>query len=83
MRGNNEAAAATLGAMTSYPATIVAVTPECATVRIDASGQEIRLSHEAHNRVPEEVRAVGVAGFVSFPKAPPVFTPKRSSGNGQ
>ena len=68
--------------MTSYPATIVAVTPEAATVRLDASGQEIKLGHEAHNRVPAELRTVGVTGYVSFPKAPPVFTPEPPQGAG-
>lgn len=61
-----------------YPATIVAVTPENATVRLETSGQEIRFGHEAHNRLPEDWRTVGRTGFVSFPKVPPVFTPEKS-----
>lgn len=75
-RGNLRDAAATLGRMTYYPATVVAVTPESATVRLETSGHEIRLAHGAANRVPEDLRAVGKTGFVSFPKAPPVFTPE-------
>jgi hypothetical protein len=60
--------------MSFYPAVVVAVDSVSATVRIEATGKQIVLSHTAHNAVPMEARQVGVKGYISFPKAPPVFT---------
>lgn len=69
----------TLGRMTFYPATIVAVDANAATVRFDQNGHTIVLPHNAHNQVPQELREVGRRGFVSFPKAPPVFTEQQKN----
>jgi hypothetical protein len=63
--------------MTYYPAVIVSVDPEAATARIEATGKQIRFLHTAHNAIAPEARRVGAKGFISFPKAPPVFTPER------
>ncbi len=60
--------------MSFYPAVIVSVDSEAATARIEATGKQIVFPHNAHNSVPPEVRKVGAKGFISFPKAPPVFT---------
>lgn len=65
--------------MTFYPATIVAVDAQAATVRFDRNGHTIVLPHSASNRVPEELLEVGFRGFVSFPKAPPVFTAQQQN----
>ena len=32
------------------------------------------LAHNAYNAVPAVSRVVGAKGYISFPKAPPVFT---------
>ena len=60
--------------MSFYPAVVVAVDSISATVQIEATGKRIVLAHNAHNAVPAEARQVGVRGYISFPKAPPVFT---------
>ena len=60
--------------MSFYPAVVVAVDAETATVQIEATGKRIVLGHNAHNAVPMEARHVGAKGYISFPKAPPVFT---------
>ena len=60
--------------MSFYPAVVVAVDSNSATVQIEATGKRIVLAHNAHNAVPAEAREVGVRGYISFPKAPPVFT---------
>ena len=60
--------------MSFYPAVVVAVDDESATVQLEATGKRIVLAHKAHNAVPMEARQVGVKGYISFPKAPPVFT---------
>jgi hypothetical protein len=60
--------------MSFYPAVVVAVDAVSATVRIEATGKQIVLNHAAHNAVPMEARQVGVKGYISFPKAPAVFT---------
>lgn len=60
--------------MDFYPATIVAVDEKAATARFDTTGHEIRFWHNAHNALPLEARQTGVKGFVSFPKAPAMFT---------
>jgi hypothetical protein len=62
--------------MSFYPAVIVAVDANTATVQIEATGKRIVLSNTAANAVPGEARRVGVKGYISFPKAPPVFTPQ-------
>jgi hypothetical protein len=62
--------------MSFYPAVVVAVDSESATVQLEATGKRIVLAHKAHNAVPMESRQVGTKGYVSFPKAPPVFTPQ-------
>jgi hypothetical protein len=62
--------------MSFYPAVVVAVDSETATVEIEATGKKIVLAHKAHNAVPMEARQVGARGYISFPKAPPVFTPQ-------
>lgn len=62
------------GAMSFYPAAIVAVNAESAVARIEATGKQIVFPHTAHNAVPTPARQVGAKGFISFPKAPPVFT---------
>lgn len=64
--------------MDFYPATVVAVDEQAAVIRFESNGHEIRFSHTAHNALPIEARQVGVRGFVSFPKAPPVFTLERA-----
>jgi hypothetical protein len=61
--------------MSFYPAVVVAVDSESATVQIEATGKKIVLGHGAHNAIPVQARQVGAKGYVSFPKAPPVFTP--------
>ena len=60
--------------MSFYPAVVVAVDSNATTVQIEASGKKIVLAHNAHNAVPIESREVGTKGYISFPKAPPVFT---------
>ncbi len=60
--------------MSFYPAEIVLVDDKASTARIEATGKQIILPHDAHNAVPPEVRKVGAKGYISFPKAPPVFT---------
>ena len=64
--------------MSFYPAEIVAVDQNAATARIEATGKLIVFPHAAANAVPESARRVGAKGFISFPKAPPVFTEKAS-----
>ena len=60
--------------MSYYPAVIVSVDSDTATAVIEATGKQIVLSNVAANAVPSEFRRVGAKGFISFPKAPPVFT---------
>jgi hypothetical protein len=60
--------------MSYYPAVIVSVDAETATALIEATGKRIVLANTASNAVPSEFRRVGAKGFISFPKAPPVFT---------
>jgi hypothetical protein len=43
-------------------------------VRCESSGQQIIFSHDEHNAVPVHLRQTGAKGFVSFPKAPTVFS---------
>jgi hypothetical protein len=62
--------------MSFYPAVVVAVDSNSATVEIEATGKRIVLANNAYNAVPMESRRVGVKGYISFPKAPPVFTPE-------
>jgi hypothetical protein len=61
--------------MSFYPAVVVAVDSNSATVQIEATGKRIVLGHSAHNAIPMAARQVGAKGYISFPKAPPVFTP--------
>ena len=61
--------------MSFYPAVVVAVDSSSATVQIEATGKKIVLAHSAHNALTEEMRHVGAKGYISFPKAPPVFVP--------
>jgi hypothetical protein len=65
--------------MSFYPAVVVAVDSESATVQIEATGKRIVLGHNAHNAVPMEARRVGAKGYISFPKAPPIFTAEAQS----
>jgi hypothetical protein len=60
--------------MSFYPAVIVSVNSETAIVQIEATGKQIVFPHAAHNAVPAASRQVGAKGFISFPKAPAVFT---------
>jgi hypothetical protein len=60
--------------MSFYPAVVVAVDANTTTVQIEASGKKIVLAHNAYNAVPAASRLVGAKGYISFPKAPPVFT---------
>ncbi len=60
--------------MSFYPAEIVSVNDDRVLVRIEATGKEIAFHHNAHNSIPPETRLPGTRGFISFPKAPPVFT---------
>lgn len=60
--------------MSFYPAEIVAVDDKAAIARIEATGKQIVFPHDAHNAVAPAVRKVGAKGYISFPKAPPVFT---------
>jgi hypothetical protein len=60
--------------MEYYPAEIVAVDAETATVRMERTGKLIIFRHREYNAVPPELRVVGAKGYISFPKAPPVFT---------
>lgn len=62
--------------MSFYPAVVVAVDSNSTTVQIEATGKRITLAHTAHNALPEQARVVGAKGYISFPKAPPVFTPE-------
>lgn len=66
--------------MSFYPAMVVAVDTEKSTVRIEATGKQIVLPHHASNAVPPEARQIGIRGFISFPKAPPIFTLHESLG---
>jgi hypothetical protein len=70
-------------AMSFYPAVVVAVDSNSATVQIEATGKRIILAHNAHNAVPMESRNVGTKGYISFPKAPPVFTPESQAAVSQ
>jgi hypothetical protein len=65
--------------MEFYPAIIVAVNQESAIARIEATAQQIVFPHSAFNAVPADVRQVGVKGFISFPKVPPVFTAEKAA----
>ena len=65
--------------MTFYPAVVVAVDATSATVEIQATGKRIVLAHTAHNAVPADSRHIGARGYISFPKAPPVFTAEQSA----
>ena len=60
--------------MSFYPAVVVAVDSNSATIEIQATGKKIVLAHDAHNALATEARQVGIRGYISFPKAPPVFT---------
>jgi hypothetical protein len=60
--------------MEFYAAEIIAVDAETATARFDSTGKKIVFRNKDFNAVPGELRIVGARGFVSFPKAPPVFT---------
>ena len=62
--------------MSFYSAVVVAVDSSSATVQIEATGKRIVLAHSAYNAVPVAARQVGAKGYISFPKAPPVFTPE-------
>lgn len=64
--------------MSFYPATIVAVNSDAAIVVIEQTGKQIVFPHTAANAVPTELRQVGTKGFISFPKAPPVFTAEKA-----
>jgi hypothetical protein len=68
------ARAAYLPRMSFYPAVIVSVDAQAAVVRLEETGQQIVFPHAAHNALPPEARQVGAKGFISFPKAPAVFT---------
>jgi hypothetical protein len=59
--------------MKSYPATVVAVDAQQATVRLEQTGQEIVFAHSSFNALPAELRQVGTKGFIHFPKPPPSF----------
>ncbi len=65
--------------MEFYPAIIVAVNTESAIARIEATGKQIIFPNSAFNAVPPDVRQVGAKGFISFPKAPPVFTAEQAA----
>lgn len=60
--------------MEFYPAEIVAVDAETATAKFLTNGKQIVFRHRDYNAVPADMRIVGAKGYVSFPKAPPVFT---------
>jgi hypothetical protein len=61
--------------MSFYPAVVVAVDSNSATVQLEATGKKIVLAHSAHNALAAEMRHIGAKGYISFPKAPPVFVP--------
>ena len=65
--------------MSSYPAVIVSVDERAAKARIEATGHVIEFPHTSPFAVPDEARAVGAKGFISFPKAPAVFTLEKAS----
>ena len=48
--------------------------PDSTVVLMEQTGKQIVFSNTSANAVPPELRRVGVRGFISFPKAPPVFT---------
>lgn len=60
--------------MMYYPATVVEVDGTQAVVRFEETGHQIRFAHAAHNALPEHLRKIGARGFVSFPRAPAMFT---------
>jgi hypothetical protein len=60
--------------MEYYSAEIVSVDAETATARMDSTGKLIVFRNRDHNAVPADLRRAGVRGFISFPKAPPIFT---------
>ena len=62
--------------MSYYPATVIVADESKIVVRFEESGHKIAFPHDAYNAVSTHLRQVGVKGFVSFPKAPPVFTEK-------
>jgi hypothetical protein len=65
-------------AMEFYAAEIVAVDADTATARFESSGKEIKFRHRDFNAIPADMRIVGARGYISFPKAPPVFTRERA-----
>lgn len=65
--------------MSFYPAVVVAVDSNSATIEIEATGKRIVLAHSAHNAIAADLRHVGAKGYISFPKAPPVFVPLANS----
>ena len=62
--------------MSYYPATVVVADESKIVVRFEESGHQIVFPHTAHNAAPVHLRQCGAKGFVSFPKAPPVFSDK-------
>lgn len=60
--------------MSFYPVTVIAVDAFKVVVKFETNGHTIAFPHDAPNAVPTHVRQPGAKGFVSFPKAPPVFT---------
>jgi hypothetical protein len=57
-----------------YPARVILADDRKVVVRFEQTGQEIAFPHTAPNAVPTHLRESGAKGFVSFPKAPPVFS---------
>ena len=60
--------------MQYYPALVVAVDDSRTVVRFEDNGHQIAFAHSEPNAVPSGLRNEGARGFVSFPKAPPIFT---------
>jgi hypothetical protein len=59
--------------MKSYPATIVSVDTQSATVQLEQTGQKIVFDNAGFNAIPAALRQVGTRGYIHFPTPPPSF----------
>jgi hypothetical protein len=60
--------------MSYYPATVVLSDERKTVVRLQSNGHQITFVHASAHAAPAELREPGALGFVSFPKAPAIFT---------
>ena len=59
--------------MKSYPATIISVDSQSATVQLAQTGQKIVFDNSGFNAIPTALRQVGTNGYVQFPTPAPAF----------